>query len=248
MGKIISINFNFSLVDPKAAAKSMMFYPPPSGDASSSTKDKIKLLDRWCYAVDTVRFVLPRETAYRVKAAEFASPYHLSARLEATPPSSTLKQQEPGKTTKERKNTRNVVVIHFTVEKARIEMPSWNLEIKGSKHTVSAINIGHPYLYHNIQVTPTTDAPDQNNRQRSKTLQVYGKGETTFEHQLAAFVASIRKSHERGVFGRGADDVRAIAGDDEIWPGIENALENMKLIDQIFRKGNQETLESIQME
>eukprot|EP00466_Bigelowiella_natans_P004073 jgi/Bigna1/129390/aug1.9_g4098 len=37
---------------------------------------------------------------------------------------------------------------------------------------------------------------------------------------------------KQGVAGREADDVRAVAGDDEIWPGIDNALENMKLIDQ----------------
>jgi len=234
MGNIISITFNFSLVDPKAAAK-MTFYSLPPPSSSSSTKDKIKLLDRWCYAVDTIRFVLPKETTYRVETAEFTSPYHLSARLEATTP--LMKEEE------------DVVVVHFTVEKARVETPSWNLEIKGSKHTVSAINIGHPYLYHKIQVNPTADDVVKNNKhQRSKTLQVYGKGETTFEHQLAAFVASIRHNQQRGVAGREADDVRAVAGDDEIWPGIDNALENMKLIDQILRKGNQKTLESIQME
>ncbi|GAB5372489.1 hypothetical protein AAMO2058_001670100 [Amorphochlora amoebiformis] len=234
MGDLKEIQMDFSLLDPKACLKNYLGIGDGGGDEKFL---KIKLLDRWCYAVDTLRFLLPQESKLEVKDASIST-FRASAKFNA-------------------RYQGNSVVASYVVEKGKIEGITWNIRIEGSNHTVLVSNIGHPYIYHSISIRPSNDPT------KTRTFKMYGEGETTFEHQLEAFSAAIRAREPKGVPGRikafsaairarepkGVPGriknvKRGVFGDYEIWSGIDSAVQNMRVIDEVFKKAGTTSIPS----
>jgi len=215
MGDLKEIQMDFSLLDPKACLKNYLGIGDGGGDEKFL---KIKLLDRWCYAVDTLRFLLPQESKLEVKDASIST-FRASAKFNA-------------------RYQGNSVVASYVVEKGKIEGITWNIRIEGSNHTVLVSNIGHPYIYHSISIRPSNDPT------KTRTFKMYGEGETTFEHQLEAFSAAIRAREPKGVPGRIKNVKRGVFGDYEIWSGIDSAVQNMRVIDEVFKKAGTTSIPS----
>jgi len=229
MGKIRHIRMDFSLVDLKAWSSTLFSSSQGEAGGAGSLKQKIKLLDRWCYAIDTIRFALPFGSKIEVTSAKFSS-YRAEANMTAT----YFEEEGKGKRLGDSKMQK--ILIKFVVDKAKLEMPSWNLKVSGSLNEIYVTNIGHPYIYHSVHLGSTADA------KKRRSVQMYGEGETTFEHQLSAFAAAIRGGQPNGIKGRLVDNKRAASGDDEIWPTLSSSVENMALIDEVLIKGGEKSL------
>merc|ERR1719148_408081 len=63
----------------------------------------------------------------------------------------------------------------------------WSLTAQGTKGSVKLSNVGFPFVWHALDIEG-----DRHNQHRREER--YGKGDTTFEYQLAAFVAAVRGS------------------------------------------------------
>ena len=148
VGDVTSVECRSNMFDPKEWVAGAL--PPKAWH--------IKMLDRWCYCVDIVRWVLDAEELEVV-----SSTFGRAVEVELRGPGS--------------------VPVTFLTQKHVLGVPEWDLHIHGSRGSVHITNFLFPFVYHKIRV----EVPGQ-----SRVEQVYGQGNTTFEHQLEAFARAVK--------------------------------------------------------
>lgn len=170
LGQLKSIGVRFSMFDPKAWLATIMGRMPIPG-SKERLHERVKNLDRWWYCVDALLWASGATSARVLSAVE--GRFSLSAELSLTLPAA-------GDGTEDR-------TVHATVEMARDMLTSpfdWSLSALGTNGTARLSNLGFPFLWHAIDI--------QTDSGGLRREQLYGQGETTFEHQLAAFAAAVR--------------------------------------------------------
>ena len=79
--------------------------------------------------------------------------------------------------------------------KNKLEVPDWNVNMRGTKGELEVVNIGFPFVYHHMRLRHSNGSVS--------TEQVYGDGTpspytptplvTTFDYQLLSFVNAVRQ-------------------------------------------------------
>eukprot|EP00930_Biecheleria_cincta_P046720 TRINITY_DN32257_c0_g1_i1.p1 TRINITY_DN32257_c0_g1~~TRINITY_DN32257_c0_g1_i1.p1 ORF type:complete len:400 (-),score=66.93 TRINITY_DN32257_c0_g1_i1:20-1219(-) len=170
------MDVRFVMLDPKA-----WFANVAGLGAENRLHERVKNLDRWWYCADALLWATGASVA-RIKSIE-ESRFALEAELELEVP---VTGSELSKT----------VNASITMARDRLLEPfTWSLKAfggdsaTGDEGSVKLSNFGFPFLWHELQV----QGP-----QGRRTEQLYGEGETTFEHQLGAFVAATQKRGKGG--------------------------------------------------
>lgn len=240
IGRLWTIESSFSMIDPRAWLVSHAAHGThlPFGqgwrawfayffsgekslkdalDEKDSHRDerRTKNLDRWWYCADAVLWAT-QATRWEVAEATELN-FGISARVRLFVPAF---RREPG----ELPGKDQQVFARVDMSRDRLMSPfSWKFSAYGSENNVHFDNLGFPFAYHSLDV-----AEKLHNRTYAETgvrrrEYVYGDGETTWEHQLEAFVAAVR-------------------GD--AMPGLDRSVETMRLVDAIFRKAGSMPLTS----
>jgi len=166
LGKLQSLQARFSIVDPKAFLDA--FIGREATSVAERQHERVKNLDRWWYCADALLVATGATEATVLSATE--GRYSISASLSLDVGGSS---------------------VEASIDMARDSILSpydWGLSATMSGGRVDYTNMGFPFLWHSISVQRSSKEPD--------IEQLYGLGETTFEHQLAAFVDAIRTERQ----------------------------------------------------
>eukprot|EP00403_Amphidinium_massartii_P049123 CAMPEP_0178458920 /NCGR_PEP_ID=MMETSP0689_2-20121128/47817_1 /TAXON_ID=160604 /ORGANISM="Amphidinium massartii, Strain CS-259" /LENGTH=156 /DNA_ID=CAMNT_0020085289 /DNA_START=57 /DNA_END=524 /DNA_ORIENTATION=- len=137
--------------------------------------ERVKNLDRWWYCVDELLW-LTNASAVEVKQATEGR-FSLAASLSLSPGVGGAAREGAS------------VEAAISMSRDRLWPPfDWSFKAYGSDGVLTFSNVGFPFLWHSIQLEGIGG---------SRTETFYGQGETTFEHQLHNFVASVRGSGEK---------------------------------------------------
>lgn len=182
IGRVLSLEARFQMVSPQAWCTSSRrdCCHAPTGNASQRDFRRVKNLDRWWYCADVLLW-MTQATGWKVEKAS-EDDFAISANLQLTAP-----VLRPDAANAEEKEQIISARIHMAADRA---MPpfDWSLHAAGSTHTMRLRNMGFPFIYHAVDVEPR----EANSCCSGRREQHYGDGETTYEYQLAAFVAAAR--------------------------------------------------------
>eukprot|EP00040_Diaphanoeca_grandis_P000075 m.14283 g.14283 ORF g.14283 m.14283 type:complete len:378 (-) comp10069_c0_seq1:193-1326(-) len=142
---------------------------PPNAD-----HQRIKMFDRWCYCVDILVMMFGVEvddaTVHDVQITHGTFLANIS-----------FKSAHGVKPIK----------VRLLATRGTVELPKWNVNVRGTQGITTVHNIGFPFLWHAIE------------NGTSMTLEKhYGDGSTTYEHQLRAFVAEVTGARRPDEFMR----------------------------------------------
>eukprot|EP00933_Yihiella_yeosuensis_P028812 TRINITY_DN22620_c0_g1_i1.p1 TRINITY_DN22620_c0_g1~~TRINITY_DN22620_c0_g1_i1.p1 ORF type:complete len:441 (+),score=107.29 TRINITY_DN22620_c0_g1_i1:136-1323(+) len=189
LGDFIQLEARFHMLDPKAWWSSKFSSSVEALSADERQQERIKNLDRWWYCADSLLWASGAKAAHLVSVEE--GRFSMSANMVLELPSSDTKPR----------------LIDAALHMSRDRLwPPYDWSIKawgegkkpelGNRKSVSwqrskllLSNFGFPFIWHAIDIK----ASDSSQRRQ----QFYGSGETTFEHQLQAFVAAVQdQSHD----------------------------------------------------
>lgn len=187
VGAVQRVDVEFSL--PSLGSWWASIRPPRAVPPDLDEHLRYKMLDRWCYCVDSAVWIARAAGLRDGVTVESAVATHGS--FEAV-----LSAASAGGLP---------IDFRLTASKDRLEVPRWDVTVTGVSGSCRVVNIGFPFLYHRVVVNETEStfygegmpfahlrplalAP---NNAHSLTHSV-GSGETTFEYQLEAFVAAIK--------------------------------------------------------
>ncbi|CAE7243221.1 unnamed protein product [Symbiodinium sp. CCMP2456] len=161
------VEVRFSMLDPKAWLRSMKFWP--GADPMQERileRERVKNFDRWWYCVDMLLWSTDALDARVISATE--KRFSLTALLELRLSKS--------------------LVINASMSMARdslLDPFTWSLSAAGqnSASSLTLHNFGFPFLWHRLDLTRLGVTQSE---------QLYGLGETTFEHQLGTFRETLR--------------------------------------------------------
>jgi len=193
LGPLQRLEARFFMLDPKAWLAS------GSPDPSGREHERVKNFDRWWYCADELLW-MSGATSWSVRSA-VEGHFSIEAELLLTLPSSPLAQ------------------VNATIRMSRDKLwPlfDWSFHAEGSEGRLAYSNIGFPFLFHSLSVEMFGSQAQRWDER------LYGEGETTFEHQLAAFVSSVR----------GGQSAAA----------AEQALRTMRLVDDILKAAGSQPL------
>lgn len=192
LGSLSSIDVRFSQWSPKAWWESITTpHGVPVPDIRSH--ERTKNLDRWWYCADVLSFVTGASSVEVLSAVEGKSSFRAEVILSS--PSSGQSDE--------------VQRVNATMYYARDDLSSpfdWSLTARGMNGSVSYSNLGFPFVWHAIDRDTTVRGQGRD--------QLYGNGETTFEHQLAVFLEAVRGT-----------------------PLMHSFLPTMELVDKLFAVG-----------
>jgi len=176
IGLLESLKSDFSMIDPKAWLAASF---PVSGVllTDDRTHERVKNLDRWWYCVDSLIWSANASSVHVASAAE--TRYGMFAELEMRVPSSS---QPEGSLD---------ISASLSMARDKILNPfDWRLAAQGANgRRAQILNYGFAFLWHSVTVSSGTQV---------RSEQLYGQGETTFEHQLIAFVKEVREYNTSG--------------------------------------------------
>jgi len=133
------------------------------GDHWDDAKIRTKMLDRWIYCIDVARYL-----GGDARNIQNAKGNHDAFYIEG---SGQIQSSEP-------------FLLDFIADsKAWKFVPEFRATVKTSNGSLHFENFNFPFLYHRLDVTV--------NDGQCRTEKCYGKGESTFECQLEAFVRSV---------------------------------------------------------
>jgi predicted dehydrogenase len=171
IGVLMHITAKMAMFDPKTLWS--------SEDARSNSKRaSIKLLDRWCYVVDELHFLLG--------AADYAPLHVTNASLTSTHLLAFLSSQSLRHNHGDKAH--GAVSMRVEAYKDKLELPDWNIRIYGSNGRLEVVNIGFPFLVHHLRLHRHNGSVSSEQRYGSDTTLV-----TTFDYQLLAFVNAVRQ-------------------------------------------------------
>ena len=161
-------------------AKMAQFDPRTLWQSDDADRAGIKLLDRWCYVVDELHFLL--------NAADYAPLRVTNASLTSTRLLAFLSSESLRRI--DGHNGHGVVSMRVEAYKNKLDAPDWNVNMRGTKGELEVVNIGFPFVYHHMRLRHSNGSVS--------TEQVYGDGTptplvTTFDYQLLAFVNAVRQ-------------------------------------------------------
>eukprot|EP00747_Dinoflagellata_sp_TGD_P210689 gnl/TRDRNA2_/TRDRNA2_83955_c0_seq1.p1 gnl/TRDRNA2_/TRDRNA2_83955_c0~~gnl/TRDRNA2_/TRDRNA2_83955_c0_seq1.p1 ORF type:complete len:401 (+),score=62.96 gnl/TRDRNA2_/TRDRNA2_83955_c0_seq1:59-1261(+) len=186
MGPLESIEVRFHMIDPKAWLFSMLRWQPSSSE--DREKIRMKSFDRWWYCIDTLLYATGATRAKVVEAE--VRPYSLSAKLALSVPDKTHQKRLDDEVIGE-----GSVVVEAQVEMSRdrfLKPFDWSLHAVGPMGSLKWVNVGWPFVWHSLAIRDGRGTPGARRK-----IQLYGEGESTYEHQLAAFVEAVRQGHVR---------------------------------------------------
>lgn len=168
MASSASFDVRFSMLDPPSLLNSIKDTLGLSVSLSSEDRrrERIKNLDRWWYCVD---MLLWSTGAYEAEVV-FAKEERFSI-------SATLKLQLPNRST--------TATLSMARDSWRDPF-TWSISAgnRSSETSLRLQNFGFPFIWHRLDLI-------RNGQQTSE--QLYGAGETTFEHQLGYFREAVRR-------------------------------------------------------
>jgi len=159
VGKVERVDVRFSLPSIASWWAAMTSGVLGSGDArplldpDEEEHLRYKMLDRWCYCIDTAVWIASTIDPARTLSVVNASALH--GRFDAVLVASSSVSEE----------------YHVTAVKDELHVPQWDVSVKGDKGTVRVVNIGFPFLYHRIVAN------------ESNTATLYGNGEKRASRQ-----------------------------------------------------------------
>lgn len=235
IGRLWSLEARFDMVDPKAWATSTFssYVHMPQGQGlmawfwylispekplketlqegeAQRSQRRMKNLDRWWYCADALLW-MTHATGWKVLGAREDN-FGITAKLKLTMPRQDIAAVD------EQEKEQEVTAKIFMSRDRFLPPFDWSIKASGSLNRTVIRNIGFPFIYHSIDVEPPDSSKDAADSAATKREQQYGNGESTWEHQLGAFVAAVRRgeaasSLERTVATmRLVDDILGAAG------------------------------------